>query len=210
MTTKNDDNLSALVDGELDSTRAKHLITDITASDELRARWANYHVISDAMQGNGQHNQTIDLSAQISAALEDEPTVLAPRSRTRTIPAMFKQVAGMAVAATVAAAAVLMLQPTEPGVFNQTEMVAGLGSPVGQLKEERIRVNNSGMNWSATQPSVASRLNGYLVNHNGYSTAVRGNLPFASIVGYDESAISTDADDAVILEYNPNGNSTRR
>jgi len=210
MTQKNDDNLSALVDGELDSSQASQLIGDITASEELKTRWASYHVISDAIQGNGQTSQTVDLSERISAALEDEPTILAPQSRKRVIPAMFKQAAGMAVAATVAAAAVLMLQPTEPGVFEQGDMVAGLGSPVGQLKEQRIRVNNSGMNWSATQPSVATRLNGYLVNHNGYSTAVRGNLPFASIVGYDESTDATNSDDTVILEYNPNGNSTRR
>jgi len=209
MMMKNDDQLSALVDGELDSAEASQLISDITDSDELRTRWASYHLIGQVMQGDTQNTATVDMSARISAALENEPTVLAPQPRVRAIPAMFRQVAGMAVAATVAAAAVLMLQPTEQGVFEQGDFVAELGSPVGQLKENRIQVNSRGMNWSTAQPSVATKLNSYLVNHNGYSTAVRGNLPFASIVGYDSNTATSD-DDTVILEYNPNGGSTRQ
>ena len=209
MKIKNDDQLSALVDGELDSSQTSKLIDDLIKDDELRTRWANYHLIGHALQGDGQNIHAVDMSARISAALENEPTVIAPKSHVRVIPAMFRQVAGMAIAATVAAAAVLMLQPTEPGVFEQGDMLAELGSPVGELKEDRIQVSNRGTNWSATQPSVATKLNGYLVNHNGYSTAVRGNLPFASIVGYDADAAAQD-DDTVILEYNPDGGSTRR
>jgi hypothetical protein len=45
---------------------------------------------------------------------------------------------------------------------------------------EWVRVNN--VKWDVQQPAVESKLNAYLVNHNGYTNSVRGILPYAPIV----------------------------
>jgi len=205
MTKHIDEQLSAFVDGELAAKEADLLITKILDDDELRSRWANYHLAGHSIHGESTNN-TVDLSGRVSAALSNEPTVFAPQRRKRVIPAAFKQVAGMAIAATVAAAAVIMVQPEEQNLFNP----AGTGSVASvTTKQNAIPVAEKGVNWSVAQPSVASKLNAYLVNHNAYSTPVRGTLPFAPIVSYGNKHSAT-ADDSVVLEYNPTGSSVRR
>jgi len=205
MTKHIDEQLSAFVDGELAEKEANLLIKEILDSDELRSRWANYHLVGHSIHGESTNN-TVDLSKGISAALADEPTVFAPQRRKRVIPAAFKQVAGMAIAATVAAAAVLMVQPEEQNLFNPS----GVGSVASSstVKQDIVPVAEHGVNWSVSQPSVASKLNTYLVNHNAYSTPVRGTLPFAPIVSYGNKHSAVDA--PVMLEYNSTGSSVRR
>ena len=207
MTKHIDEQISAFVDGELASDDADVLISKILDNDELRSRWANYHLVGHSIHGESTNN-TVDLSNSISTALANEPTVFAPQRRKRVLPAAFKQVAGMAIAATVAAAAVLMVQPEEQNLFNP----AGVGNVASSApiatKQNVLPVSAGGINWSVAQPSVASKLNTYLVNHNAYSTPVRGTLPFAPIVSYSDKHKMTD--DSVVLEYNPTGSSVRR
>ncbi len=207
MTKHIDEQLSAFVDGELASKEADVLISKILDNDELRSRWANYHLVGHSIHGESTNN-TVDLSNSISAALANEPTVFAPQPRKRIIPAAFKQVAGMAIAATVAAAAVLMVQPEEQNLFNPAGSGNGNVASITS-KQNVVPVVENGVNWSVAQPSVASKLNTYLVNHNAYSTPVRGTLPFAPIVSYGNKH-TVSVDDSVVLEYNPTGSSVRR
>ena len=208
MTKQINEKLSAFVDGELEAAEADRLISDILANDELRSHWANYHSISHSLNGQSA-NSEVDLSVSISAALANEPTVFAPQHKKRIFPAAFKQAAGMAIAATVAAVAVLMVQPEEQNLFNPGAVANAptISSPIANQNVLPVAVN--GVNWSVAEPSVASKLNAYLVNHNGYSTPVRGAMPFAQIVSYGNKH-SVKTDDSVVLEYNPNGSSVRR
>jgi len=208
MTKHIDEQLSAFIDGELGSNDANLLISKILDNDELRSRWANYHLVGHSIHGESTNN-TIDLSDSISAALANEPTVFAPQPRKRVIPAMFKQVAGMAIAATVAAAAVLMVQPEEQHLFNPAGAGNVASASITTTNQNTFPVAHNGVNWSTAQPSVASKLNTYLVNHNAYSTPIRGTLPFAPIVSYSNKHI-VSADESVVLEYNPTGSSVRR
>jgi sigma-E factor negative regulatory protein RseA len=69
------DQLSALMDGELDIQDSAHLITSAKMGGELKNCWANYHLIGDAMRGDVNIHH--DFSNRVMAALEAEPTVLA-------------------------------------------------------------------------------------------------------------------------------------
>jgi len=69
--------LSTLMDGELDGQEAGRVIRGCCGDEELRRKWQDYHVIGDALRGDLPRR---DASTQrILAALADEPTVLAPR-----------------------------------------------------------------------------------------------------------------------------------
>lgn len=75
--------LSALIDGELEIDSADHLIASAKAGGELKQCWAYYHLIGDAMRGDMHTNH--GLSSRVMSALESEPTVLAPnRLQERT------------------------------------------------------------------------------------------------------------------------------
>lgn len=70
------DQLSALIDGELEIDSADHLIASTKAGGELKQCWAHYHLIGDAMRG--EMNTHHSLSNRVMNALDAEPTVLAP------------------------------------------------------------------------------------------------------------------------------------
>lgn len=70
------DQLSALIDGELEIDSADHLIASAKTGGELKQCWAHYHLIGDAMRGDMNTNHS--LSSRVMSALEAEPTVLAP------------------------------------------------------------------------------------------------------------------------------------
>jgi sigma-E factor negative regulatory protein RseA len=72
------DQLSALIDGEFDIDDSEHLITSAKAGGEMKHCWAHYHLIGDAMRGDAAMSH--DFSSRVMAALDTEPTVLAPNT----------------------------------------------------------------------------------------------------------------------------------
>lgn len=71
--------ISSLVDSELDEQEAGRAIKACCGNDELKQAWVAYHVIGEVLRGEGASQRTS--TARIMAALEKEPTVLAPRKR---------------------------------------------------------------------------------------------------------------------------------
>lgn len=206
--TQYDERLSAFVDGELEQAEAEQLISEMLSNEELRSRWLRYQRAGSALRREADASSSTDLLAGIHARLNDEPTILAPRQH-QPLSATFKQVAGMAIAATIAAVAVLMIQPAEK-VFSpaSNQLAATTPAPVAE-QQQWLRVNS--VNWSNDRPAVVSKLNSYLVNHNGYSTAIRGTLPFAPIVTAGNAAQLVDVnDDSPAIEYKPAGDNASR
>ncbi|MBI2379824.1 MAG: sigma-E factor negative regulatory protein [Gammaproteobacteria bacterium] len=99
--------LSAFMDGQ---PGTPGLTERLGREEPLRATWARYHLIRDAMQ----HELSLpsgDLASRISLALEVEPTILAPKPRRPSLlPGLFKQAASFAVAASVTAAVIFGVQ----------------------------------------------------------------------------------------------------
>ncbi len=71
--------LSAWMDGEITGSQACQLLPQVERNAELRSDWDCYHLIGDALRGT----QGPDLCLKIGARLEAEPTVLAPRRRSK-------------------------------------------------------------------------------------------------------------------------------
>ncbi|MDT8405383.1 sigma-E factor negative regulatory protein [Sulfuriflexus sp.] len=203
---QHDERLSAFVDGELEQVEADRLISDMLSNPELRSRWLRYQRAGSALRHEGDISSAADLLAGVQARLASEPTLFAPQHRRRHLSATFKQVAGMAIAATVAAVAVLMIQPAEKAFGPGASQVAK--APVAE-QQEWLRVNTA--RWSDDRPAVVMKLNSYLVNHNGYSTAVRGTMPYAPIVTAGNNARPARPDeDAPAIEYLPGGDNASR
>ncbi|MDP8568017.1 sigma-E factor negative regulatory protein [Methylophilus aquaticus] len=69
--------LSALIDGEADIERCEHVFLAAKSTGEVAEAWRHYHVIRDVMRDE-LFVQSSDMSRRIMAAIDDEPTVLAP------------------------------------------------------------------------------------------------------------------------------------
>ncbi len=186
MNDKLNEELSAFMDDE--APEAQRLAERLSRDPELQARWSRYHLIRDAMTEHLTYAE-IDIAARVSQALENEPTVLAPRRwhlppRARKVA---RQVAGLAIAATVSAVTVMTVQqqrvensaPAVAQVSTGSTRVASAspGRPVARVVEF-VPENRP------LKPEVRSKLSNYLVNHNEYSVTsnMQGMLPYMRIV----------------------------
>lgn len=197
MTNKINEQLSILVDDEL----AEHdaVLDRLRADPELQARWSRYHLIRDAITGHMPEQPLSDIANRVSHAVAKEPVIIAPvhkRKRPKKqLTFIMKQVGGLAIAATVSAVAVLIVQhtqdetsttPTEiaavqpqPQPQPQTTAQAQLQSQPQSSAQVRYVTDTSGLD-----TAVQSKLSGYLVNHNEYSVTgnMQGVLPYTRIV----------------------------
>ena len=115
--------VSAAVDGEADDKTLAKLSADV----DSHAQWQRYHMIGDTMRGELPEAIDLDLSANIMAAIELEPTIIAPKAqqaepeqiapaaKTSNVVPFFKQFGQYAIAATVAMVAIVGVQS-----YNQT------------------------------------------------------------------------------------------
>lgn len=69
--------LSALLDGELEATESRTLLSDMQHDPALRAAWNEYRLMGDALRA--EPALPTEMVAKVMAALEGEPVILAPR-----------------------------------------------------------------------------------------------------------------------------------
>ena len=203
--------ISSLVDGEFDDTLGND-IDHLVENKEASHRWERYHLIGDALKRNLPPVIDSQLASRVMAELENEPTVLAP-SRTRS--SIGKQMAGLAVAASVATVAVLGVQ------FMYKEDVTAPSPQIAQTNASKIQgskllankefINRDIQTVTQTMNPVDPRsqqlaqplaqqhptqvlkqyhpnLNKYLLNHNQRAArgVVQGIAPYARIITYPD------------------------
>jgi sigma-E factor negative regulatory protein RseA len=134
--------LSSLMDGELDAREADRVIRGCCGNEELKRKWQDYHVIGGAMRGECPCRSAS--TRRIMDAIAKEPTVLAPRLRV-TASAGRIAFAAAASVATVAVVGWIGLQdrpgPAGPAVASSktvtpaAEVVASNAVPLSNVNE---------------------------------------------------------------------------
>ncbi|MGL5155050.1 MAG: RseA family anti-sigma factor, partial [Aeromonas veronii] len=179
---------SALMDGDLSDAE---VLNELEMDSDLQDTWGRYHLIGDAMRGDLPVNLQLDLSDSIMAALEDEPTILAPKP-VETAPVLQPAVAPVktdanvvplfrrvgqqlgqyAIAASVAAAVIFGVQqyqgqdgvPANP-VLN-TIPIGGSAAPVSvhYPQQDGARARQQGLTEQQMQEQ-RERINAFLRDH---------------------------------------------
>lgn len=90
--------LSSLMDGDLDAQEAARVLRACSAAEDQKATWYLYHVIGDTLRG--QAPRALEMPRGVVERLKDQPTVLAPRK------GMHSTVARVAMAAAASVATV--------------------------------------------------------------------------------------------------------
>lgn len=160
--------LSAWIDGELPAAEERLLHERLLRDEGLKATAARYQLLRDVLRAQAPARIRKDFPAAVARAAAG--LELAGRVR-RPTPRWARPLAGLAIAASVAVVAVyglVLMQPAGPA--EQALAVARLPLPV-----------RSG--WEAAQPAVASRLDGYLVQHSSVAGggALQGVLPYSRV-----------------------------
>lgn len=162
--------LSAFIDGEVHNN---DIVDKLEHDKEMRATMARYSLIGDVLNNryaSGSH----ELAAKVHDALDAEATLIAPRQWMQK-PRLMKQAAGLAMAATVAAVAILVVGNFSPTTATGVS-VAISPVAVGPITDKPIRMTSA----------VQRKLNGYLISHTEYSASdqMKGMLPYTRIASF--------------------------
>ncbi|GGF75527.1 sigma-E factor negative regulatory protein [Alteromonas lipolytica] len=149
--TQQHEKLSAFMDGELSD---EGFIDSIKNDSESLAKWRSYHVIRSGLRKEATVMPEFDITAQVAAALEQEATVLAPKSKWKSLPVVssvvpfLRQSGQFAVAASVAAAVILGVQqvnqPTADDSFStlQAPTIRVSGMPQAGMAPVSLEQSN--------------------------------------------------------------------
>ena len=152
------ENVSALMDGELEERAADSAIDALRGEGESLEAWRTYHLISDAMRDT--RLLSAGFTARVAERLASEPTVLAPRRRQAV------QRFALAAAASVAGVGLVGWLAFAPQPQTQPVAQAPAAAPA-----------------MASIP-LPSATNDYLLAHQGFSPRVslQGMAPYVRTV----------------------------
>lgn len=102
--------LSALMDGELDRDAARFLLRRVDADPQLKETWERFHLARNSLRRQGALGAEDGFAARVMARLSDEPV---PHAKVR-FDGWRRLVAGGAIAAGVATAALMLARPDVP------------------------------------------------------------------------------------------------
>jgi len=139
--------ISSIVDNyRVPDQQSEQTIDEMLKDEHLANTWQNYHLIGDVMRDEIPQALQLDLSAQISAAIADEPTVLAPSASDSKVLGGFKAkviqlikpVGQLAIAASAAGLMIVGVQQNTadtneiitPSQIVQTKPLGGFANPV--------------------------------------------------------------------------------
>ena len=121
MTDNLKESISALIDGEASEIEIHRLLRQLDGDSTLRTSWVNYLQTRSVIQGERRISVSdhLELHRRISAAVQDEEAYALKSERgTPWIRTFAKPIAGLAVAASLAAAVVV-------GYYNQAPETPG-------------------------------------------------------------------------------------
>ncbi len=208
--------LSVLMDDFQQSEQDQSVLNDVLQDVNHQYTMRRYQMIGEVMRNEMPESIQLDFAAEVMSQIEQEPVLSVQKISTEKVKpqpqsqsswfwsVLFKPVAGIAVAATVAFVAISSLQ-LQPMVDNQSSQVATADSSSEKVKQlASISFANSGgsrvsakaqritpavgMNWKIKRnhtTDVQKKLNTYLVNHNEFSNSLQGIIPQARVVGFD-------------------------
>jgi len=102
--------VSAFLDGELPNAETELLLKRLTRDAELRESFGRYTLIGEALRGQGSHILTGGFASRVNLAIDGEPPQVAARAQPSRVSRWWRPLAGVTVAAGVAAVAIVALQ----------------------------------------------------------------------------------------------------
>lgn len=165
--------ISQLIDNELDPHQRKALLERISKDDAARKSWKCYHLIGDVIRHDVSSTGN-DLAASIRNNLEKEPTVLAPlsvkASSSTAKTNIWKPVGIFSVAASLVLVAVMTL------------------SPLGTRNEEGNLGNNGGIANISSAEQLHREFHEMLINHAEFTTSsgMSGLIVYARLISAEQ------------------------
>lgn len=173
--------LSALVDNELDELEERRVLAALKGDATLRNIWERYHLVRAALRQDLEVVVAHGLAERVAQRIAAEPSTAAAIQRRH----ITRLIGTLAIAASVATIAIVGVQwfqqPTPMPLLNlATNKPAPVPAPVQVVRAGSTR-------WDTKEPEAENALNAYLVEHDEFaSTAgIGGMMPYVRVVSYD-------------------------
>jgi sigma-E factor negative regulatory protein RseA len=188
MTESTNEQLSACLDGELPAAELDLLLKRLERNPELREALSRYTVLGEALRHAKPVVASRSFADRVMAAVDQEPA--AARRRARIPPVLarsLRPVAGIGIAATVAALAIFSVQRAgvAPGPIAANEPAATATTVVAQTNDEAASyIVPTGTSQSVFVP--ATRLTNYVVAHSEYSSPLARRSVLTGVLAEDD------------------------
>jgi len=182
-----DSQLSAMFDGELPVAECELLARRLSRDEQLKARWGRYAVIGASIRAERGVRLNADLARRVSSVISKDPNIavrFVERQAARAASKWIRPVAGLGVAAGVAALSILWMRAQVPGETPELAQVipAAPAAAIATSTEPDSYV----VPRPSPRPSLvpATQLANYVVAHSEFSSPVaRRNLLSAFMTG---------------------------
>jgi hypothetical protein len=182
MTESTQDQISAFIDGELSADETEFLLRRLGHDSGARRHLRSYLAIGAAVRGDLIADRAVDLSGSVAQALDGTEDEVHGHGEARGWLRFVKPVIGVAIAASVAVSALLVLQ--DPGTPEAS--VATVDSPPPNSEAPTYVVPNGQDPIPAlVRPQI--RLTNYLFSHGQYASSL-GRQRINSSVLADQQA----------------------
>jgi sigma-E factor negative regulatory protein RseA len=180
--------VSAFLDGELPDTETELLLKRLTRDGELRESFGRYALIGEALRGAGSQILTRGFASRVNLAIDGEPAHVPSLATRPRASGWWRPLAGVTVAAGVAAVAIVALQqraisprvsgtapataqnvtaPLKAAVPSQVSLQGG-GGPREPISYTVVPATSS----EAPSTITPARLTNYVFAHSKYSSVL--------------------------------------
>jgi negative regulator of sigma E activity len=193
--------VSAFLDGALPDTETELLLKRLTRDGELRESFGRYALIGEALRAEGSQTLTRGFASRVNLAIDGEP-VHVPALATRTRESRWwRPLAGVTVAAGVAAVAIVALQQraisplanraspvAAQNITAPLQVAAGNPLPVqaGAGPREALSYTVPAVSTDAPSAIAPARLTNYVFAHSKYSSGLGQRGVLADLLIEDE------------------------
>lgn len=195
--------VSALMDNELSGRKCDAAVAGLAQDASARATWQRYHLMRTALRHEPQYAVASDLADRIAACLAAEAVPMPvrpglagvrwPSSRHAVFARAYKGAAGLALAASVAAVAIVGVRTLTPATIPGAAVPPQAAiAPAPAANPAPVNVaaapekSRRGIHWDTAQPEVENNLNTFLVQHSEFTrTSGMGVMSYVRIAGYD-------------------------
>lgn len=205
MTERIKEQLSAFLDGELPDPEAALLVKRLERDDDLRGALSRYSLIGAVLRNDGDAPAARQVAARVSAAIAREPAGSAAISALPGQAAWLRSLAGLAIAASVAASALLLIPQfaSQDGAAAVPVLAQAKETPVEPLASAS-EPDESAAKTYTTPPAAAARdglepaeLANFLVAHYGYASPLVRRSVVAGLISEPGAATAALVDPAV-------------
>lgn len=191
--------VSALMDNELTRHECDNAVAGLARQNDMRRLWQRYHLMRTALRHEPHYPVSADLADRIAARIHTDAIPAknivsrlrwpSPARRSAAYGTAYKGVAGLALAASVAAVAIVGVRTLAP-ISTPTPPLAAVApsavAPTPVAVATGPRKSRRGIHWDTAQPELENNLNAFLVQHSEFTrTSGMGVMSYVRIAGYD-------------------------